>query len=76
MMFTFPNPMTEQNANTTEARLTAAWNEVSQRVERVTAQLAAATTHHQRAALLHRLHHLDRLEDEAARRLFRHLMAN
>lgn len=60
----------------TETRLTAAWNEARQRVERVTNQLAAASTHHQRVHLLHRLQHLDRLEDEAARRLFNHLLAN
>lgn len=60
------------NAKTLE-RLTAEWNEACQAVTDATAYLATAKSH-ERAALIHRLHTLDRREDEAARRLFNHLV--
>lgn len=63
------------NAKTLE-RLTADWKKACDAVDEATARLTNswASKSHERAALERRLHNLESRQDEAARRLFNHLV--
>ena len=60
------------NAKTLE-RLTADWKKACDAVDEATARLSTVKSH-ERAALERRLFNLESKQDEAARRLFNHLV--